>query len=258
MRLTFLAVLAVLLCWSISWTACTGDGGDTAEVVADSTVVVEPINNTLTEEERAAGWQLLFNGETTDAWKGYNQDGFPEEGWTVENGELVVLGGGGDIITKEQYADFELTLEFMLSDSANSGILYLVKELEDRPIYHSAPEYQILDDDVYASMGDSTDVHKSGANYDIEGPEESLVNPPGEWNTARIVIDDEMNISHYLNGTLVTQYQLGSPEWEEAVANSKFADWPYGQAEIGHIGLQDHGHEVRFRNIKIRLQQEEM
>jgi len=254
MKSTLFTLFAGLLLGGLSWTACTGDGStDTPEVMSDSTVVVDPVNNTLNEEEIAEGWQLLFDGESTDGWRAYNGESFPEEGWKIENGELVVMDGGGDIITEDQYSQFELALEFMTTDSANSGILYLVKELEGQPIYYSAPEYQILDDEVYASMGDSTNVHKSGANYDIEGPEMSLVNPPGEWNTARIVIDDARNVSHYLNGTLVTTYQLGSPEWEEDVANSKFSDWPYAQADIGHIGLQEHGHEVRFRNIKIRL-----
>jgi len=252
MRLTFLTLFVGLLACAMFWTACAGDGStETPEVTSDSTVVVDPVNNTLSAVEQEEGWELLFDGQSTEGWRAYNGDSFPEEGWTIENGELVVLGGGGDIITEEQYADFELALEFMITDSANSGILYFVQELEGQPIYYSAPEYQILDDDVYASMGDSTNVHKSGANYDIDGPENSLVNPPGEWNTARIVVDDEHNVSHYLNGQLVTQYVWGSPEWEEAVANSKFADWPYAESEIGRIGLQDHGHEVRFRNIKI-------
>ncbi len=252
MRSTIWKLSFLLLSLPLLWTACGDTASDAQADEADDMVVAEPAENTLTDAEKAEGWTLLFDGTTTSEWRGYTKPDFPTEGWTVENGQLVVHGGGGDIITRKQYGNFDLRLDFMLTDTANSGILYLVQEVEGQPSYYQAPEYQILDDAMYETLGDGGSVHKSGANYDIEGPEESLVNPPGEWNTARIVLNNR-HVEHYLNGQLVTEYTLDSPEWKEAVAKSKFKDWKgYGLAQTGHIGLQDHGHPVYFRNIKIR------
>ena len=175
-------------------------------------------------------------------------------------GSLIVLasdeseeGGGGDIITEATFDDFELSLEFQLSPVANSGILYRVVESPGSAIWHSAPEYQVLDDTAYIEMG-TMDMHTrlTGDNYDMHASSLTASNPIGEWNHARIVVDGA-HVEHWLNGQLTVEYDLWTPEWEQLVRESKFAEYPgYGRAELGHIGLQDHGHTLRYRNIKIR------
>jgi hypothetical protein len=214
--------------------------------------------NTLSEEEETYGWELLFDGKSTEHWKGYNKETFPTKGWSVENGILIVKksgteedGFGGDIVTKEKYENFELTIDFMLSDTANSGIFYLVTEEDGSAIWHNAPEYQILDDATYATMG-STNIHFTAANYDLHPAEKDFKKPMGEWNTARLIINNG-HVEHWLNGNKVVEYDLWTPEWEAKVKASKFKDYPgYGRTKNGQIGLQDHGHEVRFRNLKVR------
>ena len=240
----------VCLVVTIVATAC-GPGEEQAELT-------EP--NTLTAAEQAAGWRLLFDGETTNGWRGYNNESFPEVGWEVADGNLIVLasdgeeeGNGGDIITEATFDNFELSLEFLLSPVANSGILYRVVESEGEPIWHNAPEYQVLDDTAYIEMG-TMDMfkHLTGDNYDLHASVVTASKPIGEWNHARIVVNGA-HVEHWLNGMQTVAYELWTPEWEELVRGSKFADYPgYGRATRGHIGLQDHGHTLRYRNIKIR------
>ena len=256
MRIHALFVILVVALW-----ACGADGDDTpAETESVDSTQLE-VHNTLTDEEIQQGWMLLFDGVSTEQWRGYNQDSFPERGWTVRNGELVVQksgteeeGYGGDIITREQYQDFVFSFDFMLTDSANSGILYLVQEVDDTPIWHNAPEYQILDNPTYTNMlgADWMPTHRTAENYDLHAAEEDHCKPPGEWNTG-MIRKSGTHVQHWLNGHLMIEYHLRSPEWNALVANSKFNEYPdYGQANVGHIGIQDHGHEVRFRNLKIR------
>ncbi len=217
-------------------------------------------HNILTEAEKEAGWQLLFDGKSTDQWRGYNHDAFPTKGWDIdEEGNLMVFksdgsedGFGGDIITKEQYENFELQLDFLVSDTGNSGILYRAIEVEGTPIWHNAPEYQILDNQAYAKEGEESSTHFTAGNYDLHAVPAGLPKPVGEWNTARIVVNGKQ-VQHYLNGNKTVEYVIESPEWNELVANSKFSEYPsYGRALKGHIALQDHGHLVKFRNIKIK------
>lgn len=217
-----------------------------------------PTVNTLSETEKTAGWELLFDGKSTDKWKGYNKTSFPEKGWMVEDGLLMVkksgteeTGFGGDIVTKESFENFEFLIDFMLTDTANSGILYMVNEVEGEAIWHNAPEYQLLDDATYATMG-ITNIHFTGANYDLHPAKTDFKKPMGEWNTARIIKNME-HVEHWLNGNKVVEYDLWTPEWEALVKASKFKDYPgYGRTKNGKIGIQDHGHEVKFKNIKIR------
>ncbi|MDH3710952.1 MAG: DUF1080 domain-containing protein [Cyclobacteriaceae bacterium] len=218
-------------------------------------------HNQLTTSEQEAGWKLLFDGQNPDQWRGYQNETFPENGWDVRDGELVVLktpeggSGGGDIITRESYENFELSLEFVISDSANSGIFYLAQEQEDTPIWHSAPEYQILDNQLYLNWTDldmDMHTHLTAENYDLQAAEEDHSKPVGEWNHAKIVVN-QGHVEHWINGYKAIEYDINSDTWKQQVAASKFKDYPqYGQAVQGHIGLQDHGHQVRFRNIKIK------
>lgn len=215
-------------------------------------------HNTLTPEEKAAGWILLFDGKTADGWRGYNKDAFPEQGWTLDDGTLMVEasdgseeGLGGDIVTEATFSSFELKFDFLVSPVGNSGVFYLVEEHPDVVMYQVAPEYQVLDDTAYIEMGTmDMETHLTGDNYDLHASRVAASNPVGQWNHGRIVVDGD-RVEHWLNGRLTVAYELRSPEWEELVAASKFGP-RYGRATSGHIGIQDHGHEVRYRNLKIR------
>lgn len=213
----------------------------------------EPAPNRLTPAEEAEGWRLLFDGESLDGWRGYRQQSVPA-GWSAEGGVLafaprVGSGGGGDLITAERFGDFELSLEWKIGPGGNSGIFYRVTE-EERAPYWSGPEMQILDDDGHAD-GKSPKT-SAGSNYALHEPLNHVVRPVGEWNRVRIVVSGA-HVEHWLNGARAVAYELWSAEWEAAVAKTKFAEWPrYGRARRGHVGLQDHGDPVWFRNIKIR------
>ena len=204
--------------------------------------------NTLTAAERAAGWQLLFDGQSLDGWRGYNQEGIPV-GWAVEDGALTRVARGGDIITIEQFTDFELYLEWKVEPGGNGGVFYRAVEGQ-RIIYHSAPEMQVLDDARHRDG--RSPLTSAGSNYGLYGVPRGVVRPAEEWNTSRIVVRGN-HVEHWLNGTKVVEYELRSPEWVELVQNSKFNQWPAcGQADRGHIGLQEHGKRVWYRNIKVR------
>jgi len=212
--------------------------------------------NTLTEQEEAEGWVLLFDGESTDGWRSYGRDAFPEAGWTIEDGVLRVIGGErpGDIIYDEKFQNFRLSLEWKVSEAGNSGIFYLAQELEGRPIWHSAPEMQILDNENHPDATQGEDGNrKAGSLYDLIPADPQNTKPAGEWNHAEVLVY-RGTVVHFQNGEQVVEYQLGTPAWEEMVANSKFAeiDDVFGKYEPGYIGLQDHNDDVWFRNIKIR------
>jgi hypothetical protein len=216
--------------------------------------------NTLTSAEKAAGWTLLFDGKTPSGWRSYKKDSFPSKGWKIENGTLIVQskGGGGDIVSPQQYADFELELEFKTTPKANSGIMYRVAEKLDYP-WMTGPEFQVLDDAGAELKGDHP--HSAGALYDLAPPapmrgSESLpqktLKPAGEFNHARIIVNNG-RARHYLNGVKIVDIAIAGDDWTSRIAGSKFKEWPaFGLEPTGHIALQDHGDEVHFRNIKIR------
>ena len=205
-------------------------------------------HNRLNSTERAAGWQLLFDGNSLTGWRGYNSESMPT-GWSAENGMLIRTGPGGDIITEQQFADFELSLEWLVGPSGNSGVLFRAVEGQEE-VYHGAPEMQILDDAGHADG--RSPLTSAGSNYGLHGVPRGIVKSAGEWNTSRIVVVNNQ-VEHWLNGDKVVEYELGSADWAQRVANSKFAQWPaYGRASRGHIGIQDHGDRVSFRNLKIR------
>lgn len=252
-----------ILLFALTFFAC-GDSTTSTNAAAETSTdtpaekVETPQHNVLSEQEKADGWALLFDGKTTNGWRGYNKETFPTKGWEVKDGELLVIksgteeeGFGGDVITKETFENFDLTLEFAVTDTSNSGVFYMVKEEAERPIWHNAPEYQVLDNDTYATMG-ITNMHFTAANYDLHPAETDYTKPKGEWNQVRILVD-KGHVEHWLNGKQVVAYDLWTPEWEALVQKSKFKDYPnYGKNKNGAIGLQDHGHLVRYRNIKIR------
>lgn len=212
--------------------------------------------NTLTEQEIEEGWKLLFDG-TTDGWRGYNKDTFPEKGWEVKDGMLSVLpdGGGGDIITTEVYEDFILKLEWRVEKGGNSGIFYAALEQPEQPIYWSAPEIQILDNENHpdATRGKNGN-RKATSLYDLIPADPQNANPYDEWNSIRIVVENNgAHVEHWMNGEKVVEYERWTDEWHEMLRESKFAPHPeFGAAHKGYIGLQDHGNRVDFRNIKIK------
>ncbi|MEE2669782.1 MAG: DUF1080 domain-containing protein [Gemmatimonadota bacterium] len=205
--------------------------------------------NTLTSAERTAGWILLFDGESLDGWRGYNMQSLPGS-WAVENGTLARVGQGGDIITEAQFEDFEFAFDWKVGNGGNSGVFY--RAAEGQPlIYHSAPEYQLLDDPNH--QDGQSPLTSAGSNYALNPVPRGAVHAAGEWNSGRIVVQGR-HVEHWLNGTKVVEYELRSEEWAELVASSKFVEWPaYGMADRGHIGLQDHGDPVWFRNMKLRV-----
>ena len=195
-------------------------------------------------------------------WRGYNQDALPRLGWVVKDNEMVIEktpdprpeGFGGDIITKEKFGNFELSVDFQITEHANSGIFYFIMEEKDSAMWHNAPEFQIIDDKAWAKSDPdfNMDTHRSGDNYDMESSAGQYMKPVGEWNTARIVHSNG-KVEHWLNGQKCLEYEVGSAKWKAQLAKSKFKDYPnYGMTKQGPIGLQDHDHEARFRNIKIR------
>ena len=206
--------------------------------------------NTLTEQESSAGWKLLFNGTTTNGWRNYRKPAIGP-GWTVSDGLLVRSGeNAGDIITNDQYANFDLALEWRVAEGGNSGIFYRATE-EGNYVWQSAPEMQILDDARH-SDGKST-LTSAGSNFALYEAPRGAVNPAGAWNSARLLVNGN-HVEHWLNGKKLLEYELGSAEWKDCVAKSKFNTMPlYGKAPRGHIGLQDHGDKVEFRNIRIRV-----
>ena len=205
----------------------------------------------LNKAERAQGWHMLFDGTSTDAWRGYRKAGFPKKGWGIVDGTLrhEPRGGGGDIITRRQYGNFELVFEWKVDARANSGVMYLVGEDARAASYMSGPEYQLLDDKV---LRDPNSLNSSGALYGLYKPKNKRPKPAGEWNSARIIYDGG-RVEHWLNGERVVLAQIGSDDWKSRVANSKFKKWKnFGVYERGHICFQDHGNGVSFRNIKAR------
>ncbi|MEY3052852.1 MAG: hypothetical protein RLY31_2637 [Bacteroidota bacterium] len=254
---------SILLVISLAGLSCQpAPSNPSAETDGDTVLAADTTRNQLSAEESESGWQLLFDGRSVDAWRGYNRDSMPAAGWVAEDGELVVLHPpdprpddfGGDIITREKFGNFELSIDFLLSDSANGGIFYFVMEEQGRSIWNNAPEYQLIDEAVYAALlkDFDMDTHRTGDNYDMEASAGQYMEPVGSWNTARIVHQDG-KVEHWLNGRRCLGYEVGSEQWTAQLERSKFKEYPnYARAKEGHIGLQDHGHEIRFRNIKIR------
>ena len=194
-------------------------------------------------------WKTLFDGKSLSAWRGYKSETVPE-GWTVVDGTLTKTTPVKDIVSKDEFGDFELEIEWKIGEAGNSGIFYRGTEEYDH-IYWSATEYQLLDN-LKASDNKRPD-HLAGAAYELYAPPADAVKPVGEWNKTRIVAKGA-HVEHWLNGRKVVEYELWSPDWEAKVAASKFKVWPnYGRAKKGHIALQgDHNGDLAFRNIRIR------
>lgn len=222
---------------------------------------ISAIPNTLTDQEIRAGWKLLWDGKTSNGWRGANKKVFPEKGWSLSGGILSVMpsdGGestnGGDIVTIDTYGNFEFSVDFRLTQGANSGIKYFVEQGLNGGVGSAIGlEFQLLDDSHHPDANNGVGGNRTIASlYDlIPALESKVVNPPGQWNTARILVQGS-HVEHWLNGMKVVEYERGTQIYRALVQKSKYAGYPnFGEAAKGYLLLQDHGNEVSFRNIKI-------
>lgn len=219
------------------------------EWAATGAVTLSPhAPNVPAEAERAAGFVSLFDGKSLDAWKAYRGDALPTQGWTIENGAIVhrANGGGGDLVTRAEFADFDFRFDWRVADRANSGVLWHVLETEEQT-YFTGPEYQVFDD-----LGQKTDPrHGAGSLYDLVPNTGAPMRPAGHWNQGRIVVH-KGRVQHWLNGQKLVDVPCAGPEWEAMVNKSKFRDWPFGKTAAGRIALQDHGDAVAYQNLRIQ------
>ena len=242
-KLFFLFTAVIVLAMS----ACSGPGGD----------------NTLTAEEQKDGWMLMFDGETTEGWREYDNPDFPDKGWYIEDGALVCensgkgeAGYGGDIMYDKQFTNFHFKVDWMIEEGGNSGIFFLAREVPGKKIWYTAPEYQILDnmsDHIDNTLGKDGN-RRAGSLYDLIPPDPQNFKGPMKWNTAEI-ISYEGTIAYKMNGETTLEFHLWTDEWNEMIAHSKFPEFNPDFADVaktGYIGLQDHGHAVWFKNIKIK------
>lgn len=202
-------------------------------------------------------WVVLFDGTSTDQWRGYLSDSLPSE-WTIEGDALAFNPGeegGKNIISRETYRNFILSLEWKISEGGNSGIFWAVHEDEKYPeAYQTGPEIQVLDNERHPDAKVANGTHTAGSLYDMIAPPEDVTKPAGEWNQCLIEIDYDRNFgSVTLNGLELFQFAVKGEKWDFRVMDSKFADWEgFAKYEEGHIGLQDHSDKVWYRNIKIK------
>lgn len=269
LRSILVVVFGALLASALMF-SCKGEGGknendssavDTLENKMEKEMA-QDAPNTLTEAEKAEGWILLFDGTTSQGWRGYKKDSFPA-GWEIVDGTISCKGSGrgeagaeagGDIIYDKKFSNFHLKLEWKISEGGNSGIFYLGQETEDF-IWKTAPEMQVLDNAKHPDAQAGKDGNRqAGSLYDLIPANPQNAKPAGEWNSVEIKVY-KGTVWHFMNGEQVLEYHLWTPEWKEMVKNSKFPKlnpkW-VDVASEGYIGLQDHGDDVWFRNIKIK------
>jgi hypothetical protein len=253
-RMTYTsAFAALLLVWAIS--ACQ------KPVTEQESSTTEVTPNALTEEEKAAGWELLFDGATFNGWKRYNHDTIGPL-WSIKEGVIICDGSGlgegsgnmgGSLTTTRTFGNFELSAEWKISPGGNSGILYhVIESPEYEHDYETGPEYQVMDDGGWKGDG-LKPAQMVGSNYDMfEAPATKKVMPVGEWNTSRIVYNNG-HVEHYLNGEKTVEFDESSEEYTKRYQASKWVDFPgWNKSKTGAISLQDHGAPVYYRSLKIR------
>ena len=220
--------------------------GLAAALVFASGAAMAAAPNTLTPAEKAAGWRLLFDGKTLSGWRGFKAAS-PDAGWKVKDGAMSPdPKTSKDVISQDQFGDFELSFQWKISPKGNSGVMFHVIEQGDET-YESGPEYQILDN----AHGEPP-LQQAASLFALYAPTTDATRPPGDWNQGRIRVS-RGHVEHWLNGVKVTEYDLGSPDFKARVAASKFKRWPqFASSNTGHIALQNHGDAVWFRDLKIR------
>jgi len=254
--LTGFFLLGMVACSSSPKEENKADGDQAAEEVVAG-------HNTLSEKEKQDGWVLLFDGQSSDGWRGYNKEAFPDSGWIVGDGTLQCLhsglgeaGWGGDIIYDKQYTDFHFKVEWMIDSGGNSGVFLLAQEVPDQQIWYTGLEMQILDiesnhvDNVLGKDGN----RKVGSLYDLIPPDPQNGKGAMQWNSFEIM-SDQGTIAYFMNGENVLEYHLWTPEWKEMIKTSKYPEFNSNFADVaktGYRGLHDHGNAVWFRNIKIK------
>lgn len=241
-------------CSLLVLSACKNESKDAEETEMAKTEEMETAQNKEQDE-----WQELFNGEDLEGWKAYNRDSISSQ-WSVEDGAIAFAPAEGDkrikeyLTTEDEYGNFELSLEWKISEGGNSGILWGVKETEkyNEP-YFISPEIQVLDNQNHPDAKNGLN-RTAGALYDLVEPSEDVAKPAGEWNKEVIHINYDENKGWVkLNGTKIVEFPLHGEEWEKMVENSKFSDWEdFGSTRRGKIAFQDHDDKVWFRNIKIK------
>ena len=225
--------------------------GPKKEEQTAETTEAAPASNVLTAEQQAEGWVLLFNGTDLTGWRAYQNKDI--DCWDIQDGAIhckdTTATKRGDIVSTEKYDNYELAFDWKISPGGNSGVIYRASEDNDAP-YLSGPEYQVIDNDGY--KGGLTELQKAAANYDMHAVTEKVLKPVGEWNSGKIVVNGN-HCEHWLNGVKVVDYDFQSDDWKARKSKSKWKDVaPYGMTTKGHIDLQDHGHEVWYRNIMIK------
>lgn len=228
---------------------------DSAAVENNGAIAVDS-SNSLSPAEKTDGWKLLFDGKTLSGWRFYKNK--TNNSWEVADGMIHCkpfaengTNERSDLITEEQFSNYELVFEWKISPQGNSGIIYRITEEFEHP-YLSGPEFQLIDDEGYP--GDLQEWQQTGACYDMFNPaKNNKINAPGEWNSSKLVVNGN-HVEHWVNDVKLVEYELNSDEWKKRKEQSKWKDAKgYGQAAKGHISLQDHQNEVWFRNIKIKL-----
>lgn len=235
------------------------DNGAIAHVPTDNENQHDKVANTLTDEEKAQGWELLFDGSTTAGWHSYNQR-TDASAWKVKDGNLYLdpsvkengrVVGGGDLVTDKVFANFHLKLDWKLEAGGNSGVMfYVLEDTAQKWSYYTGPEMQILDNERHPDGKIRT--HRAGDLYDLIECSVETVKPVGQWNTAEIIANNG-SLTFILNGTKVVETTMWNDEWKAMIAKSKFKNLPlFGTMKEGKLVLQDHGDPVYFRNVKIK------
>lgn len=247
MKQTTLLVIASALCFA----ACKNTPKATTETAATAppVEVAKAVPATLTDAEKAAGYQLLFDGVSTKGWHVFLKD--TASHWEIAEGVLSTKGGHNDLVSDAEFENFELIFDFNVGKGGNSGVMYGV---QDDPKKHSATymtgiEYQIIDDTGWKD--ELKPAQKTGAVYDLYSPKVAASKGAEQWNSAKIV-SNKGRIQHFVNDQLTAEYVWNSPDYNARVAKSKFKDWPFGKTLKGHLAIQDHGQAVALRNIKIK------
>jgi type 1 glutamine amidotransferase len=223
----------------------------TGKVTIGTEIADQRVHNQLTDLEKSTNWKLLFDGKTTTNWRGFKQEGFPSQGWSVRDGMLIhrAGAGGGDIITTGEYENFEFSCDWRIARNGNSGIMYHCDEAHGAT-WETGPEMQILDDSGH--MDGKKAKTRAGTMYDVFPCAFDVCRPAGEWNHAMISVRGSQ-VEFNLNGFPVVKVNVDSDEYRKAIADSKWTKYPdYNTKKTGHIALQDHGDEVMFRDIKVR------